>query len=47
MTTFLVMPASSQLAVDAEAGLFAVQPPGALTWSSSDSAIASVEPAAR
>ena len=41
--SFVVMPASTQLAVDGQASLFALQPPGALAWSSSDSAVASVD----
>jgi len=42
-STFVLMPASTQLAIEAHATFFALQPPGAITWSSSDPAIASVD----
>ena len=41
--TFVLMPTSTQIAIDGQATFFALQPPGALTWSSSDSTVASVD----
>lgn len=42
-STFVLMPASTQLPIDAHATFFALQAPGAIAWSSSDSEIASVD----